>query len=110
MPRICFGFCAFYGLVHIYLPNASSGIGGADGERYAANFEYLAHQDISWETLSNTFYGGGQNNNDILSLRYRLLYRGLLIIHTCCFARLLLYSDSFIRAIYGIYLDLRRIS
>ncbi len=58
-------FCAFYGLVHIYLPNASSGIGGADGERYAANFEYLAHQDISWETLSNTFYGGGQNNNDI---------------------------------------------
>lgn len=103
-------FCAFYGLVHIYMPDETSGLGGADGERYAANFENLAHQDISWDTLSNSFYGGVNGYNDIFEPTVSFVVSRFTDNPHVLFCVFAFIFGFFIRVIYGMCFGLHRIN
>lgn len=58
-------FCAFYGLVHIYMPDGSYGVVGADSVRYAITLERMYNSNLTWEVLKDTFYDGSNGGTDI---------------------------------------------
>lgn len=58
-------FCAFYGLVHIYMPDGVYEGGGADSVRYALTLEHMYNSNLTWSELKNTFYDGSNSGTDI---------------------------------------------